>query len=207
MWLDARSCMRGRARAERALKNIFPVARQRNVKFVIATALNVGFISGTRATTTARRPGTSPTSTAMADPSAHVATHRSLRAPRDVHHLPTSQPALDRLWRPVDGTWLGGRRRRHGDHHCRLALGKGRVQHRKASISFSRGRPFVGRFVCPTSIPQFRSWRDLIGGSGACDDAASQAMTANVPQVEGGGGEAYRGGGSQVAVSIKRCPG
>jgi hypothetical protein len=46
MWLDARSCMRGRARAERALKNIFPVARQRNVKFVIGTALNVGFISG-----------------------------------------------------------------------------------------------------------------------------------------------------------------
>ena len=29
-----------------ALKNIFPVARQRNVKFVIGTALNAGFISG-----------------------------------------------------------------------------------------------------------------------------------------------------------------
>src|SRR4029077_17134157 len=27
-------------------KNIFPVARQRNVKFVIGTALNAGFISG-----------------------------------------------------------------------------------------------------------------------------------------------------------------
>jgi hypothetical protein len=28
----------------------------------------------------------------------------------------------------VDGARLGNRRRRHGDHHCRLALGESRVR-------------------------------------------------------------------------------
>src|SRR5262245_17718285 len=55
---------------------------------------------------------------------------RRLRSPcRDVRHLHPSQPALDCLRRLVDGIRLGDRRRRHGDHHYRLALGESRVQH------------------------------------------------------------------------------
>jgi D-threo-aldose 1-dehydrogenase len=41
-----------------ALNNIFPVARKRNVKFVIGSSLNAGFISGSPRYNYGRRPGT-----------------------------------------------------------------------------------------------------------------------------------------------------
>src|SRR5262249_9969176 len=45
--------------------------------------------------------------------------------------LPPSQSSRDRFRRFVEGVRLGDRRPHHGDHHCRLALGKSRVQHRQ----------------------------------------------------------------------------
>jgi hypothetical protein len=35
----------------------------------------------------------------------------------------------------LDGVWLGGRRRYHGHHHHRTALGKGRVQYRRLYVT------------------------------------------------------------------------
>jgi len=50
-----------------ALNNVFPVARQRNVKFVIGSSLNPASSPAARATTMARRPGTFLASTSRSE--------------------------------------------------------------------------------------------------------------------------------------------
>src|SRR5262249_31121397 len=83
-----------------------------------------------------RRTGSYSGSTLQLAPGLNACARRlaSPSGARHVHHLPPSQPALNRLRRLVDGARLGDRSRRHGDHDCRIALGESRVQHRSLTM-------------------------------------------------------------------------